>query len=343
MTSKIEKPVFVSRRAEQQWSRMQAVKLYRNGMSAAEIAGLFDVTPRAVFQWVAAFWSGGQNALVAKPASGRPPKLSAEHMQRLACLIGEHTPNQLRFEFGLWTLRLIGALVEREFQIRLSLPTLGKLMHQLGFTPQRPLHRAWEQDQAWVQRWYDEQLPAIRAQAKAKGALLMFADEASIRSDHHSGTTWAPMGQTPIVRVTGQRVSVQMLSAVGPQGQLEFMLHEGRVTAEVFIAFLRQLMLSHAQPLIVVVDNSAVHTAAAVRQFVQATSGHLELKFLPPYSPQLNPDEQVWKSVKAHVSKQLPANKFEFRVAVRLALERLQGMTAVVKGLFSHPECGFVK
>ncbi len=113
----------------------------------------------------------------------------------------------------------------------LSLPTLGKVMARLGFTPQRPLNRAYEQDAALVQRWLDHDLPTLRARAKARGTVVLFAAEASMRSDYHAGTNWAPRGQTPIVRVTGQRTTVYMMSAVSGEGQMQFMLVEGRVNA----------------------------------------------------------------------------------------------------------------
>lgn len=155
------RPVFTTRRKELEWNRMQAVKMYRKGMSAADIAAIFEVTPRAVLLWVATFINHGQNALVAKKVPGRPPKLNAEQLRRLAFLVREHCPNQLSFDFGLWTLRLIAQLIEREFKIKLSMPTVGKVMHALGFSPQRPLHRAWEQNAVLVSNWRTQVLPEL--------------------------------------------------------------------------------------------------------------------------------------------------------------------------------------
>jgi len=169
--------------------------------------------------------------LLAREGAGRPPKVSPEQLRWIADTVRDRTPDQLKFEFGLWTLRLIGRLIERQFQMTLSLPTLGKVMRQLGFTAQRPLYRAYPQDATRVERWRTEEYPALQARAKARGALILFADEAGMRSDYHTGTTWAPRGRTPVVRATGQRVSVQMLSAVGAGGPLQFMLHEGLVNA----------------------------------------------------------------------------------------------------------------
>ena len=336
------KAIFTSRRMEQQWMRMQGVKMVRSGIPATAVSKHFMVSVRAVFKWVAAFSEGGQNALIAKDGAGRPPKVNAEQMQWVADTVRDYTPDQLKFEFGLWTLRLIGHLIERQFNMTLSLPTLGKLMDRLGFTPQRPVYRAYEQDAALVQRWHLEEFPRLQARAKARGALIMFADEAGMRTDYHAGTTWAPRGLTPVVRATGQRVSVQMISAIGTNGQLQFMIYEGRGTAEVFRDFLKQLMIGAVQPILLVVDGHSIHKAKIVQEYVESTAGHLELYFLPPYSPQLNPDEQVWKNVKERVAKQKPVDKWSLRILLHEALVRLQGLPDIVRGFFRHPDCARV-
>jgi transposase len=334
--------VFSSRRKEQEWNRMQAIKMVRSGYSAQEVARLFNVSRQAVYQWLAAFVESGQNGLLAKGGAGRPPKVSADQMRWIAWTVRDTTPNQLCFEFGLWTLGLIGEVFKRQFGMSLSKPTLRKIMQQLGFTPQRPLYRAYEQDAVLVQRWLDTDLPALRQRAKDKGARIFFADEASMRGDYHAGTTWAPQGHTPIVKATGQRHSVNMLSAISSMGELQFMLAQGTTTADVFKRFLQQLMIGATQPIILVVDGHSTHKALLVKQYVASTNGMLELYYLPPYSPQLNPDEQVWKNIKERVAKQFPKDKYELRIMIHKALERLQGLPEIVRQFFAHPECGFV-
>lgn len=337
-----QKPVFSSRRMEQQWNRMQGVKMMREGYSASDVASLFGVSTRAVFKWVAAFSEGGQNALVAKAGAGRPLKLKPEQLEWIAKTVRDHTPDQLRFEFGLWTLALIGRLIERQFQITLSLPTLSKTMRLLGFTAQRPVHRAYEQDPALVSQWRTHDWPVLQARAKALNAQILFADESGMRSDYHAGTTWAPQGQTPVVNSTGKRVSVQMISAISASGTLHFMLHEGRTTAEVFLQFLKQLMVGQTRPIILVVDGHSIHKAKIIQEYVKSTEGMLILAFLPPYSPQLNPDEQVWKNVKERVAKLKPTDKASLRSLIEQSLKRLQDLPAIVAGFFRHPECGYV-
>ena len=321
---------------------MQAIKMSVAGFSVKEIADFFDVSTRAVYGWLATYVEFGQSGLLAKEGAGRPPKLNEEQMRWISWTVRDSTPNQLRFDFGLWTLRLIGQLIERQFGMTLSLPTLGKIMARLGFTAQRPLHRAYEQDATLVQAWVNTELPALRKRAKDKGAMIMFADEASMRADYHAGTTWAPQGRTPIVKASGQRPSVNMMSAIGLDGQLHFMLVDGRSNAEVFKGFLQQLLIGAENPIILVVDGHPIHKAKLVKEFVASTEGRLELCYLPPYSPQLNPDEQVWKNVKERVAKQFPRDKYDMRNMLREALERLKQLPEIIRGFFRHPECGFV-
>lgn len=321
--------------------RQQAIKAMREGQSAASVAAAFGVNVRSVYRWLADFANGGQNALLAKPISGRPPKVSAEEMRWLAQAIRDHSPLQYKFDFGLWTLSLIAELIRRQFDKRLSLASVSRIMKLLGFSAQKPLYQAWQQDAALVRQWERDTYPAIRAQARAAGATIYFADESGIRSDYHTGTTWAPRGQTPVVEVTGRRFSLNMISAVSPRGDFRFMVHDGSVTATVFREFLKRLMLGADKPVFVIVDGHPIHKAKLVKTYVESLEGKLKLFYLPPYSPQLNPDEQVWAHVKRQVSRQLVQGKDEMKRLAIGALRRIQRLPELVKSFFRQPECEY--
>jgi len=335
------KPIFTSRRMEQQWTRMQAIKMAKNGRSVSEIAKFFEVTNRAVFKWIAAFSSGGQNSLLAKDGAGRPPKVSPDHLLWIAKTVKNNTPDQLKFEFGLWTLKIIGALVERDLGLTLSTPTLAKVMKQLGFSVQKPLYRAYEQDAVLVEAWRQTDYPALKKRAQERGAVIMYADEAGLRSDYHTGTTWAETGKTPVVKTTGKRFSIQMLSAIATDGSFEFMLHEGRVNSEVFLRFLERLLMGAKSPIFLIVDGSSIHKAKIVKEFLEVNKEKIELHFIPPYSPELNPDEQVWKNVKAEVSKQKVLDRQSLFDFTKKALDRLKAAPKTIMGFFRHPEVAF--
>ncbi len=321
--------------------RQQAVKAVMGGQSATNVAAAMGVNIRTVFRWLSDFACGGQNALLAKTISGRPPKVTSEELRWIAETVRDKSPWQMKFEFGLWTLSLIGEVIYRQFGKRLTKPSVGRIMRILGFTPQKPLDRAWQQDPVLVEKWQAEEFPALQAEAKQAGAVIYFADEAGVRSDFHAGTTWAPCGKTPIVKATGRRFGLNLISAVSARGDFRFMVHEESVTAKVFREFLRRLMQGAQQPIILVVDGHPIHKAKLVKDYVAEQDGRLKLVYLPPYSPQLNPDEQVWGYVKPRVAKQLPENKIELKRLVVGALRHLQKLPDLVKSFFHHPECRY--
>ena len=321
--------------------RQQAIKAVGDGQPVASVAAAFGLNITTVFRWLAKFASGGQNALLAKPIPGRPPKVTADEMRWIAQAVKDNTPQQFKFEFGLWTLSLLRELINREFGKSLSLESVRRVMKLLGFSTQKPLYQAWQQDPVLVKQWEAETYPTIKAEAHAVGATIYFADEAGIRSDYHTGTTWAPIGETPVVTVTGRRFSFNMISAVSPRGDFRFMIHEGTVNAQVFKEFLKRLMIGATKPVYVIVDGHSIHKAKLIKDYIDSLKGNLKLFYLPPYSPQLNPDEQVWAHVKRQVSKQFVQSKDDMKKLALGALRRLQKLPALVKSFFRQTECQY--
>ena len=215
-------------------------------------------------------------------------------------------------------------------------------MKTLGFSAQRPLYQAWQQDATLVRTWESETFPAIRAQAKKEGATIYFADESGLRSDYHKGTTWSPQGQTPVLQKTGRRFSINMISAVSPRGDFRFMLHEGSVNAKVFLDFLKRLMIGATRPVFVILDGHPIHKAAMIKTYVEQSKGMLKLFYLPPYSPHLNPDETVWAHVKRDVSRRLVENKEHMKQLALSVLRRLQRLPTLIMSFFRQPECRYI-
>jgi transposase len=264
-------------------------------------------------------------------------------MARLYALIAGQDPRQLQFEFALWTREMVREVIRREFKVALSVVSVGRLLRKLGLSPQRPLHRAYQQDPAAVERWKREAYPAIRAEAEAAGAVIYFADEAGVRSDYHAGTTWSPVGQTPVVKNTGSRFSVNMISAVSAKGALRFAVYEGNTNAATFIDFCKRLMHDAAGPVYLVVDGHPAHRATATKEFTASTGGQLRLIFLPGYSPELNPDEWVWKNVKHdRIGKTGVASKEDLESKAIGALRRLQKRPSLVRAFFADPHLRYI-
>lgn len=319
--------------------RRDAVKRVEAGESPEAVASGLGINRRTIYRWLEAYHYGGDQALCAKPIPGAPSKLNAKQLAKLARVIRSKNPQQLKFDYALWTLAIIRQVIVDLFGVKLSEVSVGRLIKRLGFTPQRPLYRAWQQDPQLVQTWQDEEYPKIARRAKKENALIFFADEAGIRSDNHAGTTWAPIGQTPVVKATGARFGLNMLSAVNAQGHFRFMTHEGTVTARVFRDFLKRLIDGMERKIFVIVDGHPTHKAKLVKQFVADNAERIELFFLPPYSPELNPDELVWNNVKTRVAKMAVATKQEMKAAANSALRRLQKLPDVVANFFRTPTC----
>ena len=273
--------------------RIRAVEQVQAGESPEVVIKALGFSRSCIYTWLARYRSGGWHALRAIPLNGRPPRITGPQMKWIYNTVTRKNPLQLKFEFALWTRGMIRILIKERFHIDLSLTSVGRLLAQLGLTCQKPLMRAFQQNPSLVEKWLKEEFPAIRTQAKKRGAEIFFADEAGVRSDFHSGKTWAPRGQTPIVRVTGARFGFNLLSAVTAKGQMRFMVVQGKVNAAVFCEFLKRLVYKAERPLFLILEGHPVHRAAKVKQFIESLKDTLQVFFLPPYSPELNPDESV--------------------------------------------------
>jgi transposase len=323
--------------------RIRAVRQVEQGAHPDEVAAGLGMTRAAVYAWLAKYREGGLEALKARPVPGRPPKLSGSQLARLYGLVVGNDPRQLRFAFALWTRAMVRELIRREFGVALSEVSVGRLLRKLGLSPQRPLYRAYQQNPEAVARWKAEEYPAIREQAAQVGATIYFADEAGVRSDYHAGTTWAPVGRTPVVASTGDRFGVNLISAVTAKGALRFAAYEGNLNGGVFIDFCRRLLHDAQGPVFLVLDGHPVHRSKAVKQFARSTDGRLRLFFLPGYSPELNPDEWVWKNIKHDRIGRAGVNRPEDLKAKALAaLHRLQRLPHLVKSFFRDPNLRYI-
>jgi transposase len=322
--------------------RNRAVRAVLGGMTQAEAARVFRVHPNAVNRWVRRYREGGWAGLAERRRGRRPgdqAALSGLQQQELIALVRESTPEQLGLAGFLWTRDAVAELITRRYGLWLARTTVGGYLRGWGFSPQRPQRRALEQNPAAVARWLAEEFPAIRAQARQEGGVVLWLDEMGVRSDAAAGRCWAPVGQTPVVKRTGKRFRVNMISAISNQGLLRFRLFTGSFTGAVFIDFLRRLLRDCAgRKVHLIVDGHPVHRAKLVSTWVGRHAERIELHFLPGYSPELNPVELLNHDVKANAAgRRRPRSAGELRDELHGYLRRRQRQPAVLVRFFQHP------
>lgn len=318
--------------------RIRAVQRVQAGESPEVVARVLNVHRSVIYEWLARYRAGGWDELKAKPIPGRPRRLKGQQMRWIYQTVTMKSPLQLKFPFALWTRAMIAKLIADRFGVRLSVASVGRLLAQLGLTCQRPLYVAYEQNPGLVEQWLAKEYPRIRAAARKIGADIYFGDEAGVRSDGHAGTTWSPKGETPIVMTTGQRFGLNMISAVSAKGLLRFMIVKGKVAAEQVCEFLRRLMHGARRPIFLILDGHPMHKARLVRECVKSYRGTLQLFFLPPYSPELNPDEQVWHDLKSNgIGRCQVLDREDLERKVTDHLNALKGLPKKVRSFFQLP------
>ena len=288
-------------RKSQETLRIRGVKAVLSGASPTKMSELLGVNQDTVFNWLAKYRQGGWNNLKRRKAPGRPPIVRGRHLKWIYKMITKD-PQQLNFPFVLWTRRRVQQAIKERYGISLSTTSVGRLMNELGFTCQKPIHKAYERNPSLVNEWLKKEYPKIRRLSRREGARIYFGDEAGVRSDYHSGKTWSLRGKTPVVKKTGKRFGLNMISAISSMGEMRFMTVEGRMNGGKFILFLKRLILDVSGPVYLIVDGHPMHKSKRVREFVDSTGGILKLFYLPPYSPDLNPDELVWNHLKYRYS-----------------------------------------
>lgn len=317
--------------------RKRGVASVQEGQSPEVVAKALGINRVTIYGWLSRYRHGGWGALDAKKRGGRPPKLDAKALRWIYRTVTEKNPLQLKFTFALWTAKMVGQIIYERFDIKLSKASVCRLLGQLGLTPQRPVWRAYQQNAEDVQKWLQEEYPQIQRLARQEKAMIFFGDEAGVRSDHHAGTTWAPKGKTPVVSSTGARFGLNLISAVSAQGEFRFMVLRGRVGARAFIEFIKRLLHGVPCKVFLIVDGHPAHKAKAVTRFIESFKGRFRLFFLPPYSPELNPDEGVWNDLKNNaVGRQSLNSREHLHGAVISHLRFIQKSPDRVCSYFNH-------
>lgn len=327
--------------AAQEEKRRTAMRLREEGRSFTEIGALLGVHYATVSGWWQRYVAGGLDALAARKRgrrAGTQRRLTARQERAIQDLVTDQTPDQLRLAFALWTRSAIAQLVRQRYSVRLPVRTVGHYLKRWGFTPQKPVKRAYEQRPEAIAHWLAHEYPRIKARARREGAEIHWGDETSLSTSDPRGRGYAPRGRTPVQAVLARRRSVSFLSTVTNAGTLRWMVLQGALSAQTLIRFLRRLLRDAGGKVFLILDNLNVHKAAAVRTWVAAHADAIALFYLPPYAPELNPDEYLNGDLKLGVAKRVPArSRPELLQAATSHLRMLQRRPARVRRFFEHP------
>jgi len=316
--------------------RKLAVRRVQDGERPSEVSKSLGFCRTTIYKWLRAFDRGGEAVLASRKAKGPTPKLKNKQKAQVARWIIGKDPRQFGFDFGLWTRQIVAELIKERFGVSLTLPSVGRLLTSLDITPQKPLRRAYERDEAAVLEWKQKTYPKLRQRARRRGADIFFLDEAGVRSDSPLGRSYGLKGRTPVLKTSGKRQQVNAISALSARGGFWFALYHGKLNAALFIAFLAGFLKGRKKPVFLVVDGLPAHKAKSVAKYVQSLKGKLELHFLPPYAPDLNPDEFVWQHLKQNGTSKKPLKKDEpLKQRVSDDLAAIKKNKALLKSFFT--------
>ena len=315
--------------------RFRAIELRKKDWTVIEIADAFGVNRRAVTRWCEIYREKGKKALKSRKAPGPQLKLSSE--DAITILRNLKLPaTDFGFETPLWTCKRVKYLIQKITRKNLDNSNVWRLLRRLGLTNQKGERRALEQDTKETKRWLKEEWPKIQAHAKRWQAMIYFQDEAGVSVNAVMGKTWAPKGKTPVVKLSGNRGGICVSSAISPAGRLLFRIEKHTVNSTTFIDFLDKIRKHHKnRKVIVIVDRAPVHRSGKVDAYVEENKKSFALYYLPPYSPELNPDENVWgylkkNKLKAHQAK----SKAELKDITISAMKSMQKRPALLGSFF---------
>lgn len=322
--------------------RIDSVKrVIRKKESPEKVAKDYGYNRTNIYRWLSTYREKGYKGLRYKKPTGRKKDLTATQIRKLKKYLSKD-PRQLKFHFGLWTIKMVQKLIKDKFDVEYGISGVHNLLTSIGYTYQKPLLRATQRNPEAIARWKQEEYPKIKKEARTEKRNIYFSDESGFQSIHNKVKTWGKKGERPIVEHTGRRFSKGVISALTPQGKLRFMQYDGGMNSDLFIKFLERLQAGEKKKITLIVDGLPVHRSKKVKDYIQSTEGTIKMYFLPGYSPDLNPDELVWSMAKRYVSSKLVKTKEELESRIASFMHSLQKRKKTVQKLFDHPDVAYV-
>ena len=326
--------------------RRQVVRAYKRGVNRRKIASDLGLSYSAVRMIVNRFKKDGMRGIDSGQRGrqvGSCRTLTAEQEELMQRLISDKRPEQLKLDFALWTRAAVMLLIERECNIKLPVRSVGEYLKRWGFTPQKPIRRAYEQNPAAINKWLSETYPTIAKRAKTEGAEIHWGDETAVVNTDVRGRSYAPKGDTPVAYVVGgTRQKLSMISTVTNYGKTSWMIIDGNFNHERLIEFLKALIKQTGRKIFLVLDNLGVHHCKPVKTWLSEHIEQIEVFYLPSYSPELNPDERLNGDLKHAIATRVPCRSKD-----KLLQAATNHMTAIeknperIKSFFKDPKIAY--
>jgi transposase len=320
-----------------EWRRFRAVHLQQEGWYQRDIAQALDVSENTVSRWLARVRHGGVHALQAKPIPGRSPQLSPAQRDLIPEFLW-HGPEAYGFRGQVWTCARVACVLEEEFGIRYHKGHVSRLLRQLGWTPQTPIRRAIQRDEAAIKRWREQTWPELWRKARRERRALVFVDESGFYLLPGVVKTYAPEGVTPILREKVTRDHLSVMGGMTPEGKVYVLARQESLNGMHSVEFLVHLRRVAGTRLLVIWDGSPIHRRAEVKEFVSKTQGKIRVEALPGYAPDLNPwDEGGWHHLKHVELRNVVCRDLEeLHHEFHLAISRLRHKPHLIKAFFAQ-------
>ena len=315
--------------------RFRALKLRKKGWNVNEIAASFGVHRGSVSRWLTKYKRSGKKSLRRRKAHGAKPKLSKADILKVFSFL-KKPASEFGFENDLWDCRRMQQVIKKKCGKSLDISNVWRMLRAWNFSPQKPEKRAIEQNDKAVKKWLKEEWPKILAHAGRWQAIIYFQDECGVSLIPVMGRTWAKKGQTPTVKITGSRGGICVTSAISRAGRMIFRIEKEKIKAKQHIEFLQQILKRHPyRKIIVIEDQARPHIAKAVEQFIQKNKRRFARYFIPPYSPELNPDEKTWRHLKKHnLKSHLATTTKELKTLVLSKMKSIQRKPKLIRTFF---------
>lgn len=322
--------------------RQMVIKLWKSKARRDKIEELTGFSKHTVGNIITTYKKQGLAGL--KPMKrgrkkGTNCKLTPDEEKQIIATMVDHDPAQLKLKCCMWTRKTVHDFILREFGKDVPIRTIGEYLHRWGFTVQRPAKRAIKQDDKAVQAWLKEEFPAIKEKAKQEKAEIFWGDETAVQNEANYARGYAPKGQTPVLKIQTVKMHINMVSAISNRGKLHFLLYSDAMNADRMIHFMEALIKDIPHKIFFIIDNLKVHHSNKVKEWVEAHQDRIALFFLPPYSPEYNPDEYLNHDLKQSVGSQQQAVKLsDIEENTKRFMENLKADEEHVQSYFDHPK-----